>query len=107
MNPVNRNKGVCPEFSDKNFSSIFFYVNNQSISKEESISEKSPKVTQNFQKTSPSPQGIINQRKIPPEIPLGYHGKQKQFTVPLEKLKVSSLVMVLIKLPAEEKAPED
>lgn len=96
-----------PRIFRQKFFQYIFYVNNQSISKEESISEKSPKVTQNFQKTSPSPQGIINQRKIPPEIPLGYHGKQKQFTVPLEKLKVSSLVMVLIKLPAEEKAPED
>ena len=70
--------------------------------------EKSPRVTQKFPKDFPQSIGShsTKQRKIPPEIPVGSHRKQKQFTVQFKKLQISSLVMVLIKLRAEEKAPE-
>lgn len=117
MTPANRNLEPCYQFCTKIFHYICLCVCvcislkliTKIFLKKHPFQEKSPRVTQKFPKDFPYSTGnrSTNQRKIPPEIPLGNHGKQKQFTVHFEKLKMSSLVMVLIKLPAEEKASED
>jgi hypothetical protein len=88
---------------------MFLKLMIRQILKKNPFQEKSLTVIQNFQKTfsQSSENHSTNQRKISPEIPLRYHRKQKQITVQFKKLKVSSVVMILTKLPAEEKASED